>query len=71
MMNNLESINKLKKSRNIWLLVAAVAAFGAIMRWLGVYGAGPGTVSWVMIIMYIVAMLIAFNKHIKLSSLKQ
>ncbi len=70
-MNNVEDIKKLKKSRNIWLLVAAVAAFGAVMRWLGVYGAGPGTIDWLTIAMYIVAMLIAFSKHIKLINLSE
>ena len=69
MMNNLENINKLKKSRNVWLLVAVVAAFGAAMRWFGVYGAGPGTINWLTIVMSIVAMFVVINKHIKLSSL--
>jgi len=70
MMNNLENINKLKKSRNVWLLVAVVAAFGAAMRWFGVYGAGPGTINWLTIVMSIVAMFVVINKHIKLSSLR-
>jgi hypothetical protein len=69
MMNNSENINKLKKSRNVWLLVAVVAAFGAAMRWFGVYGAGPGTIDWLTIVMYIVAIFVAISKHIKLSNL--
>ena len=68
-MNDLEDINKLKKSRNIWLIVAAVAAFGAAMRWFGVYGAGPGTISWLTIFMFIVAIFVVISKHIKLSNL--
>jgi hypothetical protein len=68
-MNDLENINKLKKSRNIWLIVAVVAAFGAAMRWFGVYGAGPGTISWLTIVMSIVAILVVIIKHIKLSNL--
>ena len=71
MVNNLEEINKLKKSRNIWLIVAAVAAFGTLMRWFGVYGAGPGSISWLTIGMYIVAMVIAFKQHIKLSNITE
>ncbi|MFK7794171.1 MAG: hypothetical protein AB8B89_02370 [Gammaproteobacteria bacterium] len=68
-MNNIENISKLKKSRNVWVLVAIVATLGAIMRWLGVYGAGPGTINWLTIIMAIVAIVIAISRHIKLSSL--
>lgn len=71
MNNSVDEINKLKKSRNIWLLVAAVAAFGTLMRWFGVYGEGPGSISWLTIIMYIVAMVIAFIKHINLTNLSQ
>ena len=69
MMNNLVNINKLNKSRNVWLLVAVVAAFGAAMRWFGVYGAGPGTINWLTIVMSIVAIFVVINKHIKLSNL--
>ncbi len=68
-MNDLENINKLKKSRNIWLIVAVVAAFGAAMRWFGVYGAGSGTINWLTIVMFIVAIFVVINKHIKLSKL--
>ena len=70
-MNDAEEINKLKKSRNLWVLVAVVAAFGAVMRWLGVYGAGPGSIDWVTIGLYVVAMIIAISKHLKLISLNQ
>ena len=70
-MNDSENINSLKKSRNLWILVAVVAAFGAVMRWLGVYGAGPGSIDWVTIGLYVVATLIAISKHIKLSNLSQ
>jgi|TARA_B110000240_G_scaffold189710_1_gene230025 hypothetical protein len=68
-MNDLENINKLKKSRNIWLIVAVVAGFGAALRWFGVYGAGPGTISWLTIVMSIVAIFVVISKHIKLSNL--
>ena len=70
MMNDLDDINQLKKSRNLWLLVAVVAAFGAAMRWFGLYGAGPGTVDWLTITMYLVAILVVVSKHIKLSKLR-
>jgi hypothetical protein len=39
------------------------------MRCFGVYGAGPGTINWLTIVMSIVAMFVVINKHIKLSSL--
>ncbi len=68
-MNNIENINKLKKSRNIWILVAVVAALGAAMRWFGVYGEGPGTINWLTIIMAIVAIVIVISRYIKLSNL--
>ena len=66
-MNNFENINKLKKSRNVWLIVAVVAALGAVMRWFGVYGEGPGTINWLTIVMFIAAIFIVISKHIKLS----
>lgn len=69
MMNDLEESNELKKSRNVWLIVAIVALLGAILRWLGVYGEGPGTINWLTIIMFIVAMLIAIIKHIKIDKI--
>jgi|GEM_PF-6605609 len=68
-MSDFESINKLKKSRNVWLIVALVAALGAVMRWFGVYGAGPGSINWLTIAMFIVAICIVINRHIKLSKL--
>ena len=70
-MSSDDEINNLKKSRNIWLLVAVVAACGSLMRWFGVYGDGPGSISWVTIILYVVAMVIAFSRHIKLTNLRQ
>ena len=70
-MNNSETINQLKTSRNLWIIVAVVAAFGAVLRWFGVYGEGPGSISWVTIGLYIVAMLFAISKHIKLINLNQ
>ena len=68
-MNTLENIDKLKKSRNVWLIVAVVAALGAVMRWFGVYGGGPGTLNWLTIVMSIVAIFIVIIKHIKLTEL--
>ena len=70
-MNNSENINKLKKSRSVWLIVAVVAALGAVMRWFGVYGEGPGTISWLTVIMFIAAVAIVISKQIKLSKLSQ
>ncbi|MDW3095505.1 MAG: hypothetical protein R8G33_07530 [Gammaproteobacteria bacterium] len=71
MMNNSENINKLKKSRSVWLIVAVVAALGALMRWFGVYGEGPGTINWLTVIMFIIAIVIVINRHIKLRILIQ
>lgn len=68
-MSDMEEINKAKKSRNVWLIVAMVAAFGAVMRWLGVYGPGAGSIDWITITMFIVAILVVVSKHIQISKL--
>ena len=67
-MSDLDTIKQLRKSRNLWLLVAVVAASGAAMRWFGVYGPGPGTIDWITITMYVAAILVVVRKHIQLSN---
>ncbi|MFT5608906.1 MAG: hypothetical protein ACI9PZ_002725 [Parvicella sp.] len=68
-MNDSESPSRLKRNRNITIAVAVIAGGGAMMRWLGVYGAGPGTVDSFSIILAGAAIVSAINIHRKLTKL--
>jgi len=65
-----QSQEKIKKSRNLTLLVAVLVSISAILRWLGLYGLGDDSISpWFSTILALVLFLIAAYQHKRLGKL--
>ena len=65
-MNDSVDIAKAKKNRNIGIVVAIFAAFGAAARYTGFYGAGAGTIDWFTIVITVVALAYTISNHLKI-----
>ncbi len=65
-----QSQEKIKKSRNLTLLVAVLVSISATLRWLGLYGLGENSISpWFSTILALVLFLIATYHHKRLARL--
>ena len=65
-----QSQEKIKKSRNLTLLVAVLVSISATLRWLGLYGLGEDSISpWFSTILALVLFLIAAYHHKRLAKL--
>ncbi len=65
-----QSQEKIKKSRNLTLLVAVLVSISAILRWLGLYGLDDDSISpWFSTILALVLFLIAAYYHERLGKI--
>ena len=63
-----ESQEKIKKSRNLTLIVAVLVSISAGARWLGLYGLDENSISpWFSTILALVLFILAAYKHKSLS----
>lgn len=61
---------KIKKSRNLTLLVAVLVSISASLRWLGLYGLGDDSISpWFSTILALVLFSMAAYQHKRLRKL--
>jgi len=67
-MDTNEQLAKLKKSRNLTLIVAVLVSISAAMRWFGVYET-EGFSPWVSTILAILLFASAFYTHNKIKKL--
>lgn len=67
-MSTEQPLNKLKKSRNLTLIVAVLISISAAFRWFGLYET-PGFSPWVSTILALILFASAYHTHTKIKKL--
>lgn len=61
-----EDTGKMRRTRNLAVVVVVLAGFSGVMRWLGFFGSVAGSIDWFSVAVMIIAIGSAINSHLKL-----